>query len=104
MSGPRLWPVHSNGFGAGVLNLAALPEPNVWFLMIAGFGGIGFVLRKTRLNMLVGLKYATVKGPFKTLTAGYVHTAPLKVTRTRASRSGCRFARSVQSCVIAIDG
>jgi len=37
-----------DGAYSGVLNVAAVPEPGTWALMIAGFGGAGAVLRRRR--------------------------------------------------------
>jgi len=37
-----------DGAYSGVLNVAAVPEPGTWALMIAGFGGAGAMLRRRR--------------------------------------------------------
>ena len=37
-----------DGSYSGVLNVAAVPEPGTWALMIAGFGGAGAMLRRRR--------------------------------------------------------
>lgn len=34
------------GFGVGQFNVASVPEPTAWILMMAGFGGLGMALRR----------------------------------------------------------
>lgn len=38
------------GFGVGQFNVAGVPEPTAWILMMAGFGGLGLALRRRTTN------------------------------------------------------
>jgi hypothetical protein len=35
------------GFGVGQFNVASVPEPKAWILMMTGFGGLGLALRRS---------------------------------------------------------
>ena len=39
------------GSGAGAIELGAVPEPATWAMMLAGFGGLGAVLRRARRKL-----------------------------------------------------
>jgi PEP-CTERM motif len=36
------------GFGVGQFNVASVPEPTAWIMMMAGFGGLGMALRRIK--------------------------------------------------------
>jgi hypothetical protein len=55
VSGNFNTPVNSNPTYGGTLNIAAVPEPATWGLMLLGFGGIGFAMRRRRRPALAQL-------------------------------------------------
>jgi hypothetical protein len=44
-----------NGSYAGTLNVAAVPEPATWAMMLLGFGAMGLVIRRRRRPVLAQL-------------------------------------------------
>lgn len=50
---------HSNGFAFEIDNVAmsvsAVPEPHTWLTMIAGFGMVGFILRRNRRSAVTAI-------------------------------------------------
>jgi hypothetical protein len=45
-------PIGQNPTYSGTLNITAVPEPATWALMLLGFGGIGFAMRRRRRPVL----------------------------------------------------
>lgn len=41
-----------NGTYSGTINVAAVPEPATWAMMLIGFGGIGFAMRRRKQPVL----------------------------------------------------
>ena len=42
-----------NGSYSGVINVAAVPEPGTWAMMLLGFGAAGYAMRRRRLPALL---------------------------------------------------